>query len=420
MKGEFHRNNAFLAFQVNNKFCFFFFCRVFGFYQYFKPSYFIRDPALLKQLTISDFDYFADRPAYMEEDDKDLFGNSLLFLNGQKWRDMRHTMTPAFTGSKVKLMLNLVAECAKNMTQHFVKRAENGEDINEDFKAVYSRVLTDVISTCGFGIQVDSFEKNDNELYTMSQRFLNFNVFKFVLLAISPKIMKFLNIGITEGKVREFFRPLVFEAIDVREKNHIVRPDMINIIMQIRNGKHNNSTAVDDRVDQKPSQIREWTDNELLAQCFVFFIAGLDSSSITLSAFSYEMIVNPEVQERLYGEIKETNNRLNGKPIDYENLTKMKYMEQVLCETLRKWPAFPKSERVCIRDYHYDDGVTKLHIEKGTAISVPISPLHYDPQYFPNPNQFDPDRFSDENKENIIAGTYLPFGIGPRSCIGKS
>lgn len=393
-------------------------CRIFGFYQYFQPAYFIRDPALLKQLTISDFDHFADRPAYMEEDDKDLIGNSLLLLNGQKWRDMRHTMTPAFTGSKMKQMLIFVAECARNMTQHFVKRAENGEEINEDFSAVFGRTLTDVISSCGFGIQVDSFEKKDNELYMMSQRFLNFNAFKFVFLAIAPKIMKFLNIGITEEKVTEFFRPLVFEAIDVRKKNHIVRPDMINIIMQIRNEKHNNPITVDGREDQKSNKIRNWTDNELLAQCFVFFIAGLESSAITLSAFAYEMVVNPEIQERLYAEIKETHDRLNGQPIDYENLLKMKYMEQVLCEVLRKWPTFPRADRVCIKDYHYDDGVTKLHIEKGTPISIPISPIHYDPQYFPNPNQFDPERFSDENKDNIIPGTYLPFGIGPRRCIG--
>lgn len=62
----------------------------------------------------------------------------------------------------------------------------------------------------------------------------------------------------------------------------------------------------------------------------------------------------------------------------------------------------------------------EVQLEVGVPISVPIYGLHYDPQYFPDPERFDPDRFSDSNKENIIKGTYLPFGEGPRNCHGKS
>lgn len=60
-----------------------------------------------------------------------------------------------------------------------------------------------------------------------------------------------------------------------------------------------------------------------------------------------------------------------------------------------------------------------LRIESGQLCTYSISAIHMDEKYFPNPNKFDPERFSDENKANIQTGAYLPFGVGPRNCIGK-
>lgn len=151
----------------------------------------------------------------------------------------------------------------------------------------------------------------------------------------------------------------------------------------------------------------------------MFYIAGLDSSSVTLSALTYEMAINPDIQQRLFEEILDVSEQLDGSPVDYDRLQKLKYLDQIVSETLRKWPPFPKTERICVKDFHFDDGITKLNIEKGVSISAPIHPLHHDPRYFPNPEIFDPERFNDENKRNIIPGTYVPFGFGPRSCIGN-
>lgn len=95
----------------------------------------------------------------------------------------------------------------------------------------------------------------------------------------------------------------------------------------------------------------------------------------------------------------------------------MKYLDQVVSETLRKWPPFPMTDRLCVKDYHYNDGDRKLTIEKGTSVMLPIYALHHDANYFDEPEKFNPDRFSDVNKGNIAACTYLSFGIGPRNCV---
>lgn len=78
----------------------------------------------------------------------------------------------------------------------------------------------------------------------------------------------------------------------------------------------------------------------------------------------------------------------------------------------------PFLDRRCTKDYQIPG--TNVRIDKGTAIFISTMGLQYDPNYFPEPEKFIPERFSEENKDNIQPFTYLPFGEGPRNCIGKN
>ncbi|KAJ8929787.1 hypothetical protein NQ314_017489 [Rhamnusium bicolor] len=88
-----------------------------------------------------------------------------------------------------------------------------------------------------------------------------------------------------------------------------------------------------------------------------------------------------------------------------------------ISETLRRYPFGPFLNRKCKEDYVIKE--TGLVIEKGTPILIPIDGIHNDPEYYPEPEKFDPDRFIDGNKQNSQSCTYLPFGMGPRNCIGN-
>jgi len=138
-----------------------------------------------------------------------------------------------------------------------------------------------------------------------------------------------------------------------------------------------------------------------------------------MSFLAYELVCNPDIQQKLYEEVKETNQELGGKKITYEQIQKMKYLDQVVSETLRKWPVAAATDRMCTKDYvlKYDDKV--LNFDTNINFTIPIWAFHHDPKYFPEPNKFDPERFSEENRGNIDPDTYLPFGIGPRNCIGS-
>lgn len=90
---------------------------------------------------------------------------------------------------------------------------------------------------------------------------------------------------------------------------------------------------------------------------------------------------------------------------------------------MRLWPPAFQIDRLCTQDFTIEPKKVyehnKLHIKKGTIVVVPTIALHRNLEYFPHSHKFDPDRFSDKNKSKIMPGTYLPFGVGPRNCIGR-
>lgn len=133
----------------------------------------------------------------------------------------------------------------------------------------------------------------------------------------------------------------------------------------------------------------------------------------------YAVAVHHDVQAKLYAEIREMEESLGGKRLDYESMQKMRYLDQVICETLRMWPSLTATDRLCVKDYVYDDGNLSFEMKKGDSFTIPIYSFHHDEKFYHDADRFDPDRFSPENKTRIVPGTYMPFGVGPRNCIGR-
>ena len=156
------------------------------------------------------------------------------------------------------------------------------------------------------------------------------------------------------------------------------------------------------------------TEDEILAQALVFFLAGFETTATTLTFCTYELALNPHIQETLLEEINSSVDS-NGE-ISYEELARLPYLDAVLSETLRLHPPAQRLARLASTDYKL--GETGITLPKGQQIEFPIHGIHHLEEYYPNPFQFNPDRFMPENRHNIIPYTYLPFGAGPRNCIG--
>jgi cytochrome P450 len=142
--------------------------------------------------------------------------------------------------------------------------------------------------------------------------------------------------------------------------------------------------------------------------------AGYETTATTLSFCSYELALNPECQEKLYEEINSAIDS-NGE-ISYEALATLPYLDSVISETLRLYPPIIKLEREPITDYKLGD--TGITLFKGQIVEIPVYAIHHSEEYYPNPENFNPSRFMPQNRDQIIPYTYLPFGAGPRNCIG--
>ncbi|KAM3966424.1 cytochrome P450 9e2-like [Aphomia sociella] len=412
--------------------------RFIGKYEFLNPIVFVRDPELIKKITIKDFEHFLDRRVIIDENIDSFFGSSLFALKGQKWKDMRSTLSPVFTSSKIRVMVPFMVEVGDQMIQALkAKIKDSGVDhIDIDAKDLTTRYANDVIATCAFGLKVDSHMHQDNDFYLKGKEASNFSYIQILKLfgfAAFPKLMAILKLSIFPDKTTNFFKNLILGTMRNREEHNIIRPDMIHLLMEAKKGKltHDDkntldadagfSTVEESSVGKKTTD-RVWSDNDLVAQAVLFFIAGFETVSSVMSLTLHELALNPDVQEKLAQEIKDNEIDNNGK-FDYTSIQKMKYMDMVVSEILRLWPPAVAFDRLCIKDYNLGKPNSKATedyiIRKGEGLGIPVYAFHRDPNLFPNPTKFDPERFSDENKHKIQPFSYMPFGLGPRNCIGS-
>lgn len=405
--------------------------RYYGLYFFNQPSLLIKDVDLLKQMVIKDSDHFNEHRSFATEEADPMWANNLFSLKGNKWRRMRTTLSPSFTSSKMKGMFVLMQDAAEKFVTFF--QDKNKDVIEIEAKDVFSRYCNDVIASTAFGIEVDSLADPTNQFFLYGKKVLQFGsyktMFKIIFFMICPNIAKILNIKMIDTDVRCFFKKIIEDTIKMREEEKLVRHDMIHLLLEARKG----NTKIEDNHDitdagfatveehLKADVDTNITIDDIIAQALVFFFAGFDTSSSLMSFMAYELCVNQDIQDKLRNEIEETYEKYDNK-LTYEALVSMKYMDMVVTESLRKWPVQAGMDRICTKPYVIQPSLPDekpVRIEAGTPIGMPISGFHHDPKHFPNPEKFDPERFSDKNKGNIKQGAFQPFGLGPRNCIGS-
>jgi cytochrome P450 len=153
--------------------------------------------------------------------------------------------------------------------------------------------------------------------------------------------------------------------------------------------------------------------SEILSNALIFFLVGYETTASALSWVAHLLAIHPDVQERLHEEVTRVMEEHGGEAT-YEAIHKMIYLDQVVSETLRLYPSAQRSDRVASETV----SVGGYTIPKGQIVNIGIMGMHRDPQYWPDPYKFNPDRFSPENKSSIVPYSFCPFGTGPRSCIG--
>lgn len=281
----------------------------------------------------------------MEKSVDPMWGRNLFVMRDQDWKNMRTTLSPMFTGSKMRLLFEWIGECAQKTCVDLKDKTANGPIIS-DCKELFKRYAADVIATCVFGLEVNSVTDRDNEFYKKGNEVASIEGgltgFKFTAGMFLPGLMKFFKVRIYEEKLVNFFRHIVMTTIKHRESVTYTRTDMINLLMQTRKGVIKDDETGDrdagfatvsesTHFKSNTDKFVNWEDDDLTAQCFVFFLAGFDTVTTHLGFVAYELALNQDIQDKLVQEIDDVMEELNGKPINYDGFQNMKYMDMVVC-----------------------------------------------------------------------------------------
>nr|XP_029718015.1 probable cytochrome P450 28a5 [Aedes albopictus] len=366
------------------------------------PRIMITSPELAKDVLSKNFKNFHDNE-FGEMTNKEidpLFGRNPFMLNGEEWKAKRAEVTPAFTTSRMKALFPLVEDVCSRMTK-YVK--ENRGTV-QDAKELSAKFTTDVVSSCIFACDAQSFTSEKPEIREqgrklMEQSFSSFLVMIFIMNF--PTLAKIFQIGIVPKSLEKFFTDLMKEAILHREASGTNRADYLDYLISLRNKK-------------------EISELDMAAHGVTFFIDGFETSSVAISFMLYEIAKNPEVQKRLRQELLKVTSE-NG-TVSYDSLLELPYLEQVVNESLRLWPPAAFISKKCTEPMELPlTDSRNVPIGKEICAIINIWSMHRDPEYYDDPLTFNPDRFSPETGGTgpyREKGCFIPFGDGPRQCLG--
>nr|CAD7614996.1 unnamed protein product [Timema genevievae] len=307
-----------------------------GAFLFNNPILVVRDPELVKTILVKNFSHFQNR--FHSSDHSRPLSQNLTSLNGPKWRTLRTKLTPAFTSGKLKNMIDAMAECSLEMNTELQATANNNSII--EVKDMAGNFTTQVIGSVIFGLQFNSIKDPNSKFRKLGHEMFDPSYKRAVTLMLNnilPKISKLLGLNSLSKNVESFFCGVVKDTIRYRETNGVTRNDFLQLLIQLKNKE----TLLEDRsmedghlrhqidlVDSKAEQF-EFTDSLMTDQCFVFFLAGFETSSTTMSFALYELAVNPDIQERLGAEIDEVLQKHKGK-ISYDAIHEMSYLDRVV------------------------------------------------------------------------------------------
>lgn len=373
--------------------------KIFGIYEGANPVLMIADPELLKDILVKDFHVF---PEFRDLRFGDPITERMMFAQrGEKWKEMRSIISPTFSSGKMKMMFTLINDCGKMLANNLKESMKDNKEV--DVAKFFEAYVIDVIARCAFGIKVDSNNDPNNAFVKAARNAFTSVSWRVTLATLFPGLAKFIRLSVFDTESSLFFKNIIEDVIKERKKQeqkHNIK-DLLQLLIE--------AEGENDRGEKK-----KLTSDEVVSQCIMFFIGGFFNLSSTLTFVAHQLAVSPDIQQKLIDEIDQ--NTKDVKEIDYDVLLEMTYLDAFVQEILRYYSPAPKLERKCVEDYKLGD--TGWVIPKSTLVMILTYVMNHNPEYFSHPEEFDPDRFLPGNREKIHPYANVPFGSGPRGCLG--
>ncbi|XP_047985755.1 probable cytochrome P450 6a14 [Leguminivora glycinivorella] len=344
---------------------------------------------------------------------------SLFHIDGDRWKLTRQLVAPAFTSARLKAMFPLVARCAERLQGAARAAAARPGSGVVDARDLMARFTTDFIAACGFGVDTNSLDDEHSHFRKLGRLFFTKRlsvVIRFTMWELFPPLRRYIRV--VPENISEAFCSFVKKVRKDRQCKPCGRNDFIDLLLELeRKGKIVGESIEHHSPDGTPVTVEMEMDLKMMvAQAFLFFIAGFETSSSATSYTLHELAFNPELQLKIQLEIDEVLRKYDNK-LCYDAVAEMKLLSMAFKEAMRIFPPGGVLLRVCARPYTFPElGMT---VDPGVRIVIPMQALQNDEKYFDSPQNFQPDRFDPEKVKQRHKYVYLPFGDGPRSCVAS-
>jgi cytochrome P450 len=315
---------------------------------------------------------------------------SILTTSGEQWKRFRKLAQPAFHHTAIEGMATMMAECARDMGDDWVARAESKEPF--DVAAQMHSLTLRVIGHALFGIDLHgeaNAEFSESVRIGIENAGDRMNVFRIPDVVPTAKNRRF-------KKASEFFDNAIRTMVEERRASGELGTDLLGMLLAARDEDTGEGLS-DDHVR-----------NEVLT----YLVAGHETTATTLTWCFYLLSKHPLAARRLDEELAEV---LGGRAPTVDDVPRLPYLSQVIDETMRLYPAAFLTSREAVSE----DNIGGYTIPTGAWVMASPYVTHRRPDLWENPEGFDPDRFSAERSEGRHSCAYFPFLAGPHKCIGQ-
>lgn len=351
-------------------------------------AYLAIDPKYLKHILLDNRDNYIKGDAY--DPFRLLVGNGLVTSNGDLWRRQRRLVQPSFQKDSMKVFVEKMVETSVEVLERW------GEDRSSlqrvDMAQEMMQLTMRVIGKTMFGVDLDDETDRSSKAfkdvmsYVIKQGNVPFRLPLWIPIPSNIRLRKALNT----------LDSIVYGIINARKADPGEHSDFLSMCL--------NATDKETGEGMSDEQVRD--------EVVTMFLAGHETTSNALTWTWYLLSQHPEVEARLHAELDEV---LGGRLPTFEDLRRLPYTMMVLQESMRLYPPV----WLLARNVANDDEINGFPIKAGSIMMFSSFLTHRHPEYWENPEQFDPERFRPEAIKARDNFAYLPFSLGPRLCMGK-